>query len=279
MQAQHLIYHSAGNPVVENCEKAQFHCWLCGFESESGVPKTLVLRDTFMDIDKARAPESSHLCAACTWCFAEQDETLSKKVGSFWLTETAALAANSARIEKWHKAKNKNAAAQPTLAELGIDAVWGGYAVPQKMRTYSHFVVNGEWRPLTKAQKGLMRDLLFNPPQGEWLAVIADTGQKHIVFRAQTACGNRAGIVQFEEQRITYEPVHLHETWSVMNALYEMGFTKEEIATGNYSRVRLAKIEVSSWRKLETAIKPKRGAQIFDLALFLVQKIKEETEE
>ncbi len=58
-----------------------------------------------------------------------------------------------------------------------------GKDVPQRIRNYSHFIVNGDWLPLSKADKSAMTALLLNPPFPE-LAAIASSGQKHIVFRA-----------------------------------------------------------------------------------------------
>jgi hypothetical protein len=65
-----------------------------------------------------------------------------------------------------------------------------GREKPQKMRTYSHFIVGGRWRALTKGEKPEMRRLLAQNPE---VAVISVTGQKHLLFRA------RAGWWQFEE--------------------------------------------------------------------------------
>lgn len=64
---------------------------------------------------------------------------------------------------------------------------------PQRMRNYSHFVVNGEWIPLSKGDKARMVELLTSEPFPE-LAAIADSGQKHIVFRARrNPQGSKAG--------------------------------------------------------------------------------------
>lgn len=269
--ATHFLYKAAGAPSVQNLETIHSHCWLCGIETQVGAPKKNVIKDTFMDIDKARCPDSNHLCAACVWCFSEQDEVLTKKVDSFWSTASLAMSANTARLEAWQK-KNKTTGKPATVAELGIDEIWGGYAVPQRMRTYSHFVVNGVWTPATKANKAFMREVLFNPPKDEWLAIIADTGQKHIIFRAQTAYGRESCVIQFEEQRISYELRQLQEVYAETNALYLLGFSKEEIERGEYARNRMMKVDRVRWREHERHLQKWRGSKIFMLALFLVQK-------
>lgn len=269
--ATQFLYNAAGAPALPNLESIEGHCWLCGEKLTAGVKRESVIRGTFMDIDKARNPSGSHLCAACVWCFSEQDEVLTKRVGSFWTSASLALSANQPRLDAWQK-KNKTQAIPSSLEEIGISEMWGGYAVPQRMRTYSHFVICGDWVPMTKAQKPQMRAIILNPPKTEWLGVIADTGQKHIIFRSKVSTGRTACIVQFEEQSISYEPISLKSLYEKIQALYDMGFSKEEIGSGKYLRMKLAKVSLQDWRLHERAIAEMRDSKIFMLALFLVQK-------
>lgn len=268
-----LLHFVAGTPIIDNTEDISGNCWLCGQQANIGVKKELIIRDTFMDIDKARLPHASHLCVPCAWCFSEQDETLTRRVGSFWETATAAINANPGRVGIWQK-KNKTSDL-PSCKDIGISSAWNGFAIPQRMRTYSHFVVNETWLPLTKAQKPKMREILFNPPKEHWLAIISDSGQKHLIFRGKICYGARSAVVQFEEQRIAYDIAALHGLYNILQALYDLGFYKDEIATGSYSRIRLAKIDLDAWRALEQKVKLQRGSALFNLALFLVQKQEE----
>lgn len=142
---------------------------------------------------------------------------------------------------------------------------------PQRGRNYSHFVKAGAWYPLSKAQKGDMRTLLLEPPFLE-LAVIADSGQKHLVFKARAnPPGAAAGWVQFEEQTLWIEPAQLAETLELVEALY-VAFSKEEIATGAYNHRRVLDFGLEQWRALETEIRPLRKRALFNLALFLAQR-------
>lgn len=45
---------------------------------------------------------------------------------------------------------------------------------PQRMRNYSHFIVNGQWTPLSKGDKAQMKEILLTPPFPE-LAAIASS--------------------------------------------------------------------------------------------------------
>lgn len=139
-----------------------------------------------------------------------------------------------------------------------------GKEKPQRMRNYSHFVVDGRWFPVSKADKRLMSSLLLRT---KWqVAVIAQSGQKHLIFRAAP------GTVQFEEQQILN--VHdLDDLLSAIETLYA-SFSKTEIRTGDYAQHRVLKFGVMSWNKLEREIKPDRQSTLFALALFLAQKEK-----
>lgn len=146
-----------------------------------------------------------------------------------------------------------------------------GKEKPQRMRNYSHFIVNGEWTPLSKGNKAQMRELLLGETFPE-LAAIADSGQKHIVFRAtRNPAGSKAGWVQFEEQKLYLLPDELRGLLALIEQLYEE-FSKGEIESGNYEGHRILKFGMDRWLELENKIKAMRGKPIFSLALFLAQR-------
>lgn len=132
----------------------------------------------------------------------------------------------------------------------------------QKMRTYSHIVLWGNWFPLTKADKRDMRDLLAEGPE---LAVIAESGQKHLIFRG------RVGWWQFEELSMLPDWARVE---SMLPAIEELmtGFSKAEIESGVYSPHRVVKFGLSRWRELSEPLKAVRLSAYFQLAIFLTQK-------
>jgi hypothetical protein len=142
---------------------------------------------------------------------------------------------------------------------------------PQKMQNYSHFVVGGEWKPVSKGNKPEMRRLLTNVPFPE-LAAIAVSGQKHVAFRARrNSPGQAAGWVQFEEQSVWVDQTQLTGLLDVVEALYQ-GFSKEEIERGEYFPNRIMTFGIEKWQELEEQLRPERGRVIFALALFLAQR-------
>lgn len=146
-----------------------------------------------------------------------------------------------------------------------------GKEKPQRMRNYSHFIVNGQWIPLSKGNKSQMRELLLGDTFPE-LAAIADSGQKHIAFRAtRNPKGSKSGWVQFEEQRLYLIPDELRGLLVPVEQLYEE-FSKGEIESGDYAGYRILKFGMDRWLELENQIKAMRGKPIFSLALFLAQR-------
>lgn len=137
-----------------------------------------------------------------------------------------------------------------------------GKDAPQRMRNYSHFVVNGEWWPLSKGAKPRMLELLMASPE---VAIVAESGQKHIIFRS------RPGWWQIEERSCRPFSADLARALFPIQDLYA-GFSKAEIESGRYSQHRIFSFGIGKWHHLEESVRQLRGSPILSLALFLVQK-------
>lgn len=134
---------------------------------------------------------------------------------------------------------------------------------PQLMRNYSHIVLHGVWYPLSKAQKTETYALLLQLPE---VAVIAVSGQKHLLFRA------RPGLWQVEEQAVPPDVATLQAIMEHVQALYDAGFGKSEMQSGDYLPYRLFRCDLDAWHAHETALRRWRGSALFELAIYLVQK-------
>jgi len=138
-----------------------------------------------------------------------------------------------------------------------------GKEKPQRMRNYSHFVVDGTWIPVSKANKSQMANILLN--RSPSLAVIAISGQKHIIFRAQP------GRWQIEEKSVLPFSDDLRDILQIVEELYSV-FSKAEIDTAKYRHYKILDFGLVRWAELEKQINTKRGGVQFKLALFLAQK-------
>lgn len=142
---------------------------------------------------------------------------------------------------------------------------------PQRFRTYSHFVTGGgggrpSWHILTKGDKERMRALLLDPAGPPDVALIAESGQKHIVFYA------RPGFWQFELATLTPDPARLAALLETTDDLYSRGAGKGDILSGRYSAGSIYRVGPALWRDLEARIAPHRGGPLFELAVFLTLK-------
>lgn len=143
---------------------------------------------------------------------------------------------------------------------------------PQRMRTYSHVIKNEEWTPYLKNQKEELLEQIIKFPFPEMCA-IADSGQKHIVFRAVRNLPNQKnGYVQFEEQSIYVDVDEFINLYDNCNTLYQK-FNHEEIKTGRYNNLRkIIDFGIETWQKLEKDVKKYRGGKLFFLAMFFVKR-------
>lgn len=132
---------------------------------------------------------------------------------------------------------------------------------PQKFRTYSHFVAGGQWRVYTKANKREMYQLLLD---GAEVAVMSDSGQKHLVFK------HRMGFWQLEDQHIRPDRERLQLIHQTMRSLVAVGFSQTEVITGEYLTYRILKAGMPNWKPFEDILKQHRGAGVFDVAAWLL---------
>lgn len=144
---------------------------------------------------------------------------------------------------------------------------------PQRMRNYTHIVSGGVWYPLSKGQKRDMAALLLAGGGFPELVVIAESGQKHLVFRATVnQPGQLTGWVQFEEDTLCIQQGVLRDCLTGINSLLTLGFSKAEIESGNYLTYRIRQTGIETWDELESEIAGLRGSPVFALAVFLGQK-------
>lgn len=137
----------------------------------------------------------------------------------------------------------------------------------QRMRNYSHIVRRGEWFALSKGQKTEIYNLLLELPE---VAVIAESGQKHLIFKA------RLGWWHFEGENLLPFPEKLKFLYEAAFKIYALGVTKAEIESGNYSQRSYLNNSIETISAMDAPLKPHRGGLQFALAIYLMQKEKED---
>ena len=160
------------------------------------------------------------------------------------------------------------------LFSLHEKATIPGREARQKMRNYSHFVEGTTWTPCTKAEEGreFVLSFLTRPHQSQWLACVATSGQKHLIFRTPVNAPNgdlsRPVRVQVEEQFFSIVPDELVDFVRRYEEMYT-AFSKTEIDSGNYSAKRIMEFGGARFLELENYLKNFRGSGLFALAGFL----------
>jgi hypothetical protein len=143
-----------------------------------------------------------------------------------------------------------------------------------KWRNYSHAVVNGRWFAFTKKveeRRELAHLLCWPPFDREWCAVVAESGQKQLAYRAPVAWGTRRCSVQFEERTIAYEPAKLRDLLGRIEKML-VTFSKTEVASGDWLSYRIAAYGCEKFAEESAALLPARGSDLFGFAVFLAAK-------
>lgn len=157
-------------------------------------------------------------------------------------------------------------------AALGSKATWERYvaAHPEQRlksghamswRCYSHlFTESGHECP----SRARWREILLDPPEPPFLAVVAVSGQKHLIFRARVSYYRDAFPVQLEETQLYVNHAYFSECLVNVEALLALGCRRKALAAGVLesralmalkpdAAVRLVR-ELTRWRQSEPGL-------------------------
>jgi hypothetical protein len=150
--------------------------------------------------------------------------------------------------------------------ELGLKT---GHAM--SWRCYSHlFAVSHHHEGPTRSR---WREILLDPPAPPFLVVIAESGQKHLIFRSEIAYARDYFPVQFEERSILLVRVNFTACLESFERLYNLGFSKDSILSGQYHHGQMLKVGIGLWREAEGCFAPwRRHPHLAALAHFVAQK-------
>jgi len=132
---------------------------------------------------------------------------------------------------------------------------------PQRFRTYSHIIHDGQWYCLTKADKEKIFNLICS---GAELVCLSESGQKHLLFK------HKPGMWQLEEMNLLPDIDLLKFLHKQMCSLMKLGFSQSEILTGKYNSMRVLKAGLQAWDKIEDTLKLHRGKKIMEFTGFML---------
>lgn len=121
-----------------------------------------------------------------------------------------------------------------------------------------------------------MRDMLINPPEPPFVAVVAVSQKKHLATKAQVSYSKGRYVCMLEEQRIYVDLDLMRECMKLIEALRGIGMSKTDIGRRN---IRYDLVKRWSTEKMVAAIKrlnEYEKSMILPLALHVAQKMDEE---
>lgn len=131
-------------------------------------------------------------------------------------------------------------------------------------RNYSHAIWTGHHECPNRAR---WRLLLLDPPAPPFLFVIAESAQKHLLFRASVAYDREAFPVQLEEDTLIVHRAAFRACLSAFERLYALGFSKDSIVSGRYHHGQMLNVGVQVWHAAESDFAPFRRLQPADVRL------------
>lgn len=113
---------------------------------------------------------------------------------------------------------------------------------------------------------------LADPPPGEWVVTVAESGQKHTVPYAVVNRGAGRWTVRMDARDITATPGEFRHVFGHVLRLREAGFTPPEIEHLTPPIGRLTAATLSVWQHHAAHLAPWRASPLLHLAVFLPNK-------
>jgi len=143
-------------------------CYLCGANCDESFIASEHIKDTFTNRDIVKCPGSRYVCAGCVDLLGWGNDEMLMLDGTI-------------------KQRSNDKGMAP--------------------RMYSWFITKNKKWAFTKAHTALIREiLLHNQPEPPFSIILAESGQKHLIFRAPVAMSNTEYPVMLEEEIVIVKP-------------------------------------------------------------------------
>lgn len=165
-------------------------CWLCGGATDGGGwPRAVAIADTFTNHNVAACPPSDTICQAC----------VATSSGETWRAYCA------------------------RRPDLGLKSVH-----PLSWRSYSHAIGPGVDGTAAHPARSGWRPFLLDPPPPPFLFVVAESGQKHLLFRSRVAWDREQFPVQVEEETVWLDRAGFAGCLADVEAALAAGWSRAE---------------------------------------------------
>lgn len=125
----------------------------------------------------------------------------------------------------------------------------------------------------SRADMRAVVDTLADPPAGQWVVAVAESGQKHTLPYAAVNRGPGRWRVRMDAADITATPAEFRDVFSRACALRKAGHAAAEIENLEPSYARLATPgALGEWTAHATPIAPWKKSPLLHLAVFLITK-------
>jgi CRISPR type IV-associated protein Csf1 len=145
-------------------------CYYCGAPCGDEHHTSDYVKDTFTNRDIVKYPGSAYVCTGCVQSMGHGDDKMLMIDGSVKVRENSR--GMQPRMYSWILTKDKKFAA-------------------------------------TKAHIALLREAILNPPEPPFAIILADSGQKQLIFRAPVAMSREVFPVMLEDDVIEVSPERL----------------------------------------------------------------------
>lgn len=209
-------------------------CAVCNKESDRTAPANKALGKNFTDRSLITGP-GSRVCHACLWACSGKGRE-SARPWSIAASRLKKMPAHADKAQAW-------AGETPGLC----------------------YTTRGNTRPII--------DLLLNPPEGEWLASVATSGQKHVLPYATVNAGKESWTVRVETVNVTSTPTEFSEILTTVAKLRQAGHRQDDIKEGAPTIAAIkTEADLEEWEKQSQRIRHYTHSPVLDLAGWLLTK-------
>lgn len=115
------------------------------------------------------------------------------------------------------------------------------------------------------------RQILLDPPEPPFLACLAVSGQKNLIFRAPIAWQREGFGVQLEEERVIVTPALLAGALAPFEALLQAGVRRADILSGRANSALVLRLGLDVYRDLDRQLTRFRGSMLLELVAWIAQ--------